>query len=71
LRYTDYTKDIINEYQGVFPENRLKPNLQIKSSFLNPEGLIFEDGSEYITEDDLAKFLECMRDMNEAEQTFT
>lgn len=51
LRYCEYVRNIINEYQGVFSESRLKPTYNpAQPSFFNPDILTFPDNSPFITE---------------------
>jgi hypothetical protein len=59
---------VINEYQGVFAESRF--SYSQNGTFLNPESLEFSDKSSFVTEDEVPKFLECMRTFNEAQKTY-
>ena len=69
LRYCEYIRSVINEYQGVFAESRF--SYSQNGTFLNPESLEFSDRSSFVTEDEVPKFLECMRTFKEAQKTYT
>ena len=49
MKYDKFLKDTVDEYMGVFPDYKLNPGYERKlETFLNPQYIINEDGSEYI-----------------------
>jgi hypothetical protein len=71
MKYNRFVRDTINEYMGIFPLEKLQSEFGWrKPNFVNPQSLKFKDGSDFLTEGEMAHILEFLNNPVKAQEEY-